>query len=168
LEPENEPRGWRPTNRQALWAAGMVVALATIALLVVNLVDLDPGMWENLSKEQKERMATFMGMAAALTAVIVLLAVGGASLGWTGFGDKALWDWLQLLSTLAIPVVLAAASLWFTAQQEEHQQRVESERAKLERDLEEQRSQDTVLQAYLSFRAILREEMESLDLEVAT
>jgi hypothetical protein len=28
---------------------------------------------------------------------------------WTGFGEKKLWDWLQLLSALAIPVVLAAA-----------------------------------------------------------
>ena len=26
---------------------------------------------------------------------------------WTGFTGKTLWDWLQLLSALAIPVVLA-------------------------------------------------------------
>src|SRR5919112_3039404 len=30
--------------------------------------------------------------------------------GWTGFGEKKLWDWLQLLGTLAIPVVVALAT----------------------------------------------------------
>src|SRR5215204_3184423 len=36
---------------------------------------------------------------------------------WTDFGEKTLWDWLQLLSALAIPVVLAVAGFWFTAWQ---------------------------------------------------
>lgn len=77
------------------------------------------------------------------------------------FSGKTVWDWLQLLSALAIPVVLAAASLWFTAQQDDRQryfenqrakqaQEVEDERAKLERELEGQRTQDAALQAYLN------------------
>ncbi len=39
---------------------------------------------------------------------------------WTlrEFGGQTVWDWLHLLSALAIPVVLAAAGLWFTAQQD--------------------------------------------------
>jgi uncharacterized protein YjbI with pentapeptide repeats len=80
--------------------------------------------------------------------------------GWTGFGEKKLWDWLELLSSLAIPVVLAVAGFWFTAQQEQRQQRIEDQRAqqaqKIEnqradsaRQLEEQRAQDAALQAYL-------------------
>ena len=38
---------------------------------------------------------------------------------WTlrEFGGQTLWDWLHLLSALAIPVVLAAAGLWFTARE---------------------------------------------------
>ena len=36
---------------------------------------------------------------------------------WTDFGEKTLWDWLQLLSALAIPVVLAVAGFSFTAWQ---------------------------------------------------
>jgi hypothetical protein len=73
---------------------------------------------------------------------------------WTGFGQtsyskpngdlevqpkKTLWDWLQLLGTLAIPVVLATAGLWFTAQQDQTQ-----------RGIEEQRAQDAALQTYLN------------------
>ncbi len=57
---------------------------------------------------------------------------------WTGFGEKKLWDWLQLLSALAIPIVLAGAGFWFSAQQDSRQQAIE-----------DQRAQDVALQAYL-------------------
>ena len=57
---------------------------------------------------------------------------------WTGFGDKTLWEWVQLLSALAIPVVLAIAGFWFTAAQEQSG-----------REIEEQRAQEAALQAYL-------------------
>ena len=68
---------------------------------------------------------------------------------WTGFGEKKLWEWLQLLSALAIPVVLTFAGFWFTSQQARHQQHIEERRAQAERKLAEQRAQDTALQAYL-------------------
>jgi len=48
-----------------------------------------------------------------------------------------------------MPVVIAVAGLWFTAQQDQRQRDIESSRAKLERELEEQRAQDDALQAYL-------------------
>jgi uncharacterized protein YjbI with pentapeptide repeats len=82
---------------------------------------------------------------------------------WTlrEFGGKTLWDWLHLLSALAIPVVLAAAGLWFTAQQDRNQgslerqlaqqaQKIENQRAEAERALAKERAQDEALQAYLS------------------
>jgi uncharacterized protein YjbI with pentapeptide repeats len=90
-----------------------------------------------------------MGMGVALAALIVLLALGGASRAWTGFAERKLWDWLELLSALAIPVVLAAAGFWFTMQQDVRQQAIEDQRAESERALEEQRAQDEALQAYL-------------------
>src|SRR5215217_2402024 len=114
---------WRPTKRQVLWAIGLAVAFLTTALLIVNL---PPEMWKGMLEE---RNLTLVAIGVSLTAIIVLLAIGGASLGWTGFGDKTLWDWLQLLSALAIPVVLAAAGLWFTAQQDARQQKLEDQRA---------------------------------------
>jgi uncharacterized protein YjbI with pentapeptide repeats len=45
-----------------------------------------------------------------------------ASLGrkkwkWLGFSDKTLWNWLQLLGVLAIPVVLVLGTLWLGTQQ---------------------------------------------------
>src|SRR5918993_5572623 len=68
---------------------------------------------------------------------------------WTDFGEKTLWDWLQLLSALAIPVVLAVAGFWFTSWQGERQQAIEDQRAKVERNIEDQRAQDAALQTYL-------------------
>ena len=68
---------------------------------------------------------------------------------WLEFGKKTGWQWLELLSALAIPVVLAVAGFWISAQQEERQQAVEDRRAESERRVEEQRAQDAALQAYL-------------------
>jgi uncharacterized protein YjbI with pentapeptide repeats len=51
---------------------------------------------------------------------------------------------------LAIPVVLAAAGLWFTAQQDARQQNIENQRAEAERELAKHRAQDEALQAYLN------------------
>jgi hypothetical protein len=54
---------WRPTKRRVLWAIGMVVALVTTALLVVNLY---PGIWEELSQK---RVASLIGIVVALTVI---------------------------------------------------------------------------------------------------
>src|SRR5829696_6033348 len=152
---EKKSGPWRPTRRQVLWAIGMVVALLTTALLILNLYH--PEKWKHLLEE---RNVTLIAIGVSVTAIIVLLAIGGASLRWTGFGDKTFWDWLQLLSALAIPVVLATAGLWFTAQQDQRQgeiegqrakqaQKIEDQRAEAEQDLAKQRAQDEALQAYL-------------------
>src|SRR5215217_7162171 len=60
----------------------------------------------------------------------------------TGFGDKTLWDVLQLL---IVPLVLVGIGLLFEMQQADREER----RAKAERNLAEQRAQDEALQAYL-------------------
>jgi len=149
----------------------------TIALLVgLLVVNLDAVKWEDLSRERIEQVALFIGIAVALTTLFVLLAIGGASLGWTGFGDKTFWDWLQLLSALAIPVVLAAAGLWFTAQQDARQQNIEDQRAKqaqkienqraeAERELAEQQAQDEALQACLDQMSQLMLDRKLLEAE---
>jgi uncharacterized protein HemX len=54
----------------------------------------------------------------------------------TGFGDKTVWDWLQLL---IVPLVLGVIGFYFTSSQEyAHQQ-----------EFEEQRLQNAALQTYL-------------------
>ena len=126
-----------------MWAVMLVIALLALCWLVVNLY---PDIWQEISRK---RVATLIGIVVALTVIVLLLALGGASLGWTGFGDKKLWDWLQLLSALAIPVVLAAAGFWSTMQQDRRQQKIEHRRAEAEQELAAQRAQDEALQTYL-------------------
>jgi hypothetical protein len=61
----------------------------------------------------------------------------------TGFRDKTLWDWRQLL---IVPLVLVGIGLLFEMQQAKREER----RSEVERELAEQRAQDDALQAYLS------------------
>lgn len=68
---------------------------------------------------------------------------------WMGFGEKTGWQWLELLSVLALPVILALAGFYFTGRLDVRQQEIEAQRAESERELEEQRSQGAALQAYL-------------------
>jgi uncharacterized protein YacL len=145
---KKESGRWRPTKRQVLWAISMVVTLGTIALLVVQLY---PGLWEDVSREPvaallKGRVATLIGIGVALMVLFVLLAMGSASLGWTGFRGKTVWDLLQLL---IVPLALAVVGFWFAAQQDARQQEIENQRAGAERKLVQQRAQDEALQAYL-------------------
>lgn len=38
------------------------------------------------------------------------------SKGWTGFSRRTLWDWIQFFAVLAIPIIVAAGTLYFTQQ----------------------------------------------------
>jgi hypothetical protein len=153
-EQQTKWRSWRPTRRptwsQVLCAVGVVGALVVIAVLVDQLY---PGIWQHVSDQPlgmlKGRVPTVIGIGAALTVIIALLGIGGASLGWTGFSERKLWDWLQLLSALAIPIVLAIAGYWFTMQQEARQQAIEDQRAQSAQLLENQRADQAALQAYV-------------------
>jgi uncharacterized protein YjbI with pentapeptide repeats len=64
---------------------------------------------------------------------------------WTGLRGKTVWDWMDLL---IVPLMLVALGFWVTTQQDARQQRTEERRADQAQHLENQRSQDTALQAY--------------------
>jgi uncharacterized protein YjbI with pentapeptide repeats len=119
----------------------MVVALLTTALLIVNLY---PETWKGLLEE---RNLTLIAIGVSVTAIIVLLAIGGATRSWTGFRGMTVRDWLDLL---VVPLALVVISFLFTTQQDQRQQQIETQRAQAERELAEQRAQDEALQAYLN------------------
>jgi uncharacterized protein YjbI with pentapeptide repeats len=130
-ERQDDPRLWRPWRPprsrmrwRVLWAVGMLAAVETTALLIGAL---RPEIWKDLLERR-----VLLGFS--LTAIVVLLAIGGARRSWTGFQGKTVWDFLQLL---IVPLMLVAIGFWFTTQQDTRQQQFEN-----------QRSQDTALQAY--------------------
>lgn len=155
---KKESGRWRPTKRQVLWAISMVATLGTIALLVGQLY---PGLWEDVSREPvallKGRVATLIGIGVALMVLIVLLAMGSASLRWTGFRGKTVWDLLHLL---IVPLALAVIGFVFSIQQANRQDSIEADRARHAQELEDQRAlaeqeiqakrtEQATLQAYL-------------------
>ena len=125
---------WWLTSRGALLVTGVGALLFLISVSVVA--------------DRNNKTLLVLGIATVVAAIVVLIRVG-QHYQWTGFGEsvrpkvdnqeiqprKTLWDWLQLF---IVPLALAAIGLWFSAQQDAHQQQ-----------LEEQRAQNAALQAYL-------------------
>lgn len=54
-----------------------------------------------------------------------------------------------------VPLALAALGFWFTAQQEVRQHELEEQRARIEREIQDQRAQQSMLQAYLDQMGVL-------------
>jgi len=89
----------------------------------------------------------------ALLAVVLLLVIFGGykyNWDWTGFNrpSKTLWDWLQLLGVLAVPVVVGFGAVWFTTRQT----RISEENRKQQHDTELQiaeiQQQEELLRTY--------------------
>ncbi len=89
----------------------------------------------------------------ALLAVVILLVIFGGykyNWDWTGFNrpSKTLWDWLQLLGVLAVPVVVGFGAVWFTTRQT----RISEENRKQQHDTELQiaeiQQQEELLRTY--------------------
>src|SRR5690349_8145241 len=75
--------------------------------------------------------------------------------GWTGFSGKTLWDWLQLLAVLAVPLAVAFGTAYFAYQQAQlsgiqHQREVEAANLQHQRDVQaaDDQQQEATLQSY--------------------
>jgi arabinogalactan oligomer / maltooligosaccharide transport system substrate-binding protein len=64
---------------------------------------------------------------------------------WTGFSSKTLWDWLNLMAALAIPIVVLSATLNFNIQQDKANQDNRQNDLKIADD----QQQEATLKAYL-------------------
>src|SRR5215208_824689 len=155
---------WWPTSRGAMRIFAALIAVGALLFVFRGYYP------ENL----RDRPLAVLGAATVVVAAVVVLIRVGQHYQWTGFGEsvrpkadsqeiqprKTLWDWLQLF---IVPLALAAIGLWFSAQQDAHQQKIEEKRAKSDRHIEEQRAQDAALQAYLDQMSQLMLEEHLLD-----
>ena len=84
--------------------------------------------------------------------IIIAIAIGALELiwiispGWSGFGKKTLWDWLNLL---IVPIFLVVAAVWFEHQEKKTERENARQREEADLKLENERRQDDLLQAYL-------------------
>jgi hypothetical protein len=70
--------------------------------------------WEKIQQHPFIVMIIFVMLFAPIA---FTFAAYNHAWSWTGFLTKTLWDWLNLLGVLAIPVVVGLGAAWYTAQQ---------------------------------------------------
>jgi hypothetical protein len=64
---------------------------------------------------------------------------------WTGFSGRKLWDWLKLLASLAVPIIVLIASLLFT----NHQDKLNQAQHDFDRKSAQAQQEEDALKTYL-------------------
>lgn len=69
-------------------------------------------------RQKSRKPLTVTGIIALLVVAVVLIWASYA-FKWSGagFSNKTVWDWLNLLAVLAIPVAVTLGTAWFTTKQ---------------------------------------------------
>ena len=72
--------------------------------------------------QQIKRHRVNILIVVIILVVAIALIIAGYHFDWTGFNGnnksgKTLWDWLNLLGVLAVPVVVGFGAVWFTSRQ---------------------------------------------------
>ena len=111
------------------------------------------------------------GISALVVIILFIFLSYIFSWGWTGFSSeespiiitstskgiytakllqpaKTLWDWINLLGVLAIPVVVTLGAAWYSARHSHEIEIAEAQRD-FERDIAEDNQRETVLRVYL-------------------
>ncbi|HLX57125.1 MAG TPA: pentapeptide repeat-containing protein [Ktedonobacteraceae bacterium] len=91
---------------------------------------------------------TIVIFSLVLVFVLVILIIIGYLLkwGWTGLGQKTLWDWLQLL---IIPVVLAVGGYLFNFTTSRNERQAAAKRDQNEREIASDNQREEALQSYI-------------------
>jgi uncharacterized protein YjbI with pentapeptide repeats len=69
--------------------------------------------------------------------------------GWTGFTYRTLWDWLQFFGVLAIPIVVAAGTLYLTQQQVQLSVSASNQQHQTDIQIAQDQQHATILQTYI-------------------
>lgn len=130
VDAPNQPSSGTPSfaRKTVLVVFGVVVLFALTAAVL-------------LTHRQQGLQIAINDLGVYGIALLVTIAFVVAAIMVYGLAKRTLWDLLQLL---IVPLALAGIGLWFTTQQDVRQQ-----------DIENQRAQDTALQAYLDQMSVL-------------
>jgi hypothetical protein len=97
---------WQQIKQHSFMATGIIVALLVIIVFIL-LVYLFSWDWTGFNGYNK----------VTTTHIISGTNAGTVTRTEEYQPGKGLWDWLQLIGVLAIPVVVGIGAAWFTAQQ---------------------------------------------------
>jgi uncharacterized protein YjbI with pentapeptide repeats len=129
------------------------------------IIHVDQDEIKRLRAQFFNKIVRIVGVAFLVTLLGVLcyMIYFGFTYGWpdwTGFNaqkrpadagdgfvpEKTLWDWMQLL---VVPFVLAIGAFFLSEAQRKNAEKIAEQRAKTEREVEDRRSQDDILETYI-------------------
>ena len=88
--------------------------------------------WQQIKQHPFNVAGIIVGSVLLVALIVIEIRANG-----TGFAGKTLWDWLQLLAALAIPVLVGFGAVWFTTRQNH------------DREIAADLQREAALQAYL-------------------
>ncbi len=104
--------------------------------------------WQTI---RKLLVAIVIIVACALGIALIVGIIGGYLYHWvwTGITTKTLWDWLNLLGVLAIPVVVGFGAAWFTTKQTQASEAANKRQHDTELEISTDNQREAALQAYI-------------------
>jgi hypothetical protein len=125
-------RSWRQQIKQhRMWAAVIIVTSALVIALIVVVV---LGYWLNWQ---------WVGVSAGNSKITTTTTATEQP------PAKTLWDWLNLLGVLAIPVVVGIGAAWFTTQQSKASEATNQRQHDTELEISTDNQRESALQAYI-------------------
>ena len=100
--------------------------------------------WWRKIKRHRVAIVFIVVLVVAIALIFAEVRVYGA-----GFTGKTLWDWLGLLASLAIPVVVAFGTLWFTTQQGKVSDAANERQHETELQIATDNQREAALQSYI-------------------
>lgn len=132
----------------------MTEELSMIYLLLCFVNIFRKGYSKRGSAMKVRRRLIVVGVIIICILIGIIVAGYWFNWDWTGFNErigpnvqqyqptKTLWDWLQLLGVLAIPVVVGLGTVWFTQLQQQRDQRLADQRVQIDQMAAEKRAQN--------------------------
>jgi uncharacterized protein YjbI with pentapeptide repeats len=106
-----------------------------------------------LPQRQKRNLLMAVGVIIICTSTAALVLAGyWLGWNWTGFPEKTLWDWMQLL---IVPGVLAIGAFLFNLATSRNEQKIAHRRDQTEHEIALDNQREALLQAYLDRMAEL-------------
>jgi hypothetical protein len=136
---------WQKIKKRPIIAAGITVGLLAAFILAAYTFNWD-----------------WTGFISGVSKITTTSTPNGTTTAKELQPGKSLWDWLQLLGILAIPIVVGFGTVWFTTQQAK-----ESEAKRAQQDKESEANREKRHQTELEIAEKNRDKQQQTDLQIS-